>query len=158
MNKKELYNKVRIIIGNHTPLKVDCGELCSKNCCKGNNETGMLLFPEEETTLNVIESENGRLAVCNGTCCRDERPVSCMLFPFFPIYDENGRIKAFPDYRGYSVCPLVRNFESVRFDRKFIKSVEKAGRLLYTDNDCREFIENVSGQINDEYNLINKFK
>lgn len=158
MDKKELYTKARKIIGDRTPLGTDCGILCEKSCCSGNDSTGMMLFPGEETPLRIIEGEAGRIAVCDGTCDRNSRPLSCMLFPFFPVSDGKGGITVSPDYRGYSVCLLIRNFEMVRFDRKFLKSVEKAGRLLYTDGDCRTFIDGISEVIDEELQLINKFK
>ena len=80
--KQRLYKKVKRIIGDKTPLKKDCGLLCGGACCKGDENTGMLLFPGEETTLNIIEKDGVRLAVCEGKCKREERPLSCMIFLF----------------------------------------------------------------------------
>ena len=39
----------RELLENLTPLKTDCGRLCQAACCQGDENTGMLLFPEEET-------------------------------------------------------------------------------------------------------------
>lgn len=73
--KQNLYNKVFKIIKDYTPLTVDCGVLCNHACCKGDENTGMLLFPFEETSLDVKITEDGnRLAVCNGSCDRNIRP------------------------------------------------------------------------------------
>ena len=83
---KRLYTEINRIIGDKTPLRKDCGQICGGECCKGDSDTGMLLFPGEETTLNIIEKNGVRLAVCDGTCSRDERPLSCMIFPFFPYF------------------------------------------------------------------------
>lgn len=144
--KKNLYNEVNEILGSFTPLKADCGQLCSKNCCKGDSRMGMLLFPEEETTLNVIEENGRRLAVCSGTCNRNERPLSCRIFPFFPVY-QNGRIRAVHDLRGINICPLLAHSDEVKFSRRFLRRVEKAGELLYTDGDCAAFMDEVAKEI-----------
>ena len=144
--KKEIYKEVNEILGSFTPLKTDCGQLCGKNCCKGDSRTGMLLFPGEETTLNVIEKDGRRLAVCRGTCDRSERPLSCRIFPFFPIY-QNGRIRAVPDLRGINICPLLAHSDEIKFSRRFLRRVEKAGELLYTDSDCAAFMDVVAKEI-----------
>lgn len=77
-----MYNKIFKIMGELTPLTVDCGVLCNGACCKGDEQTGMRLFPHEDSSLNVRKIENGeRLAVCNGSCDRAERPLACRIFP-----------------------------------------------------------------------------
>ena len=145
--KSRLYKKSRRIIEDKTPLKKDCGLICGGACCKGDSQTGMLLFPGEETTLDIIEKDGVRLAVCNGKCERHERPLSCMIFPFFPYITAEGRVKVIPDIRGYDVCPLVKNFADVKFDRSFLRRVREVGRLLMTDEDCREFMLETSREI-----------
>ncbi len=140
----ELYKKANKIIGEKTPLKKDCGIVCGTACCKGDENTGMLLFPFEETTLAVKEKDGVRLAVCEGHCRREDRPLSCRIFPFFPYVTAEGKIKVIPDIRGASVCPLVRQFKAVKFDRGFLWRVKKVGRLLYADEACREFLIDIS--------------
>ncbi len=140
----ELYKKANKIIGEKTPLKKDCGRVCSAACCKGDENTGMLLFPFEETTLAVKEKDGVRLAVCEGKCSRDNRPLSCRIFPFFPYVTAEGKIKVIPDIRGINICPLVRQFKDVKFDRGFLWRVKKVGRLLYADETCREFLVDIS--------------
>ena len=49
----KLYAQVNSIIGDKSPLKKDCGLICGGECCKGDSETGMLLFPFEESSLSV---------------------------------------------------------------------------------------------------------
>ena len=110
MNYNRLYKKAKNIIGEKTPLYKDCGKLCGGACCKGDEATGMLLFPFEETALKVTEREGVRLAVCDGSCNRNDRPLSCMIFPFFPYITPEGRVKVIPDIRGGEICPIVRNF------------------------------------------------
>lgn len=143
----ELYKKANEIIGDKTPLKKDCGAVCEGACCKGDDNTGMLLFPFEKSTLAVKEKDAVRLAVCEGNCKRSERPLSCRIFPFFPYVSAEGKIKVIPDIRGVNVCPLVRNFSDVRFDRGFLWKVKKVGRLLYADEVCREFLIETSREI-----------
>ena len=147
MNRDRLYKKAKNIIGDKTPLYKDCGRLCDTACCKGDEETGMLLFPYEKTSLDVREKDGIRLAVCKGKCDRIERPLSCMIFPFFPYVTEQGRIKVIPDIRGYSLCPLVRNYADTRFDRGFLMRVKKVGRLLSEDEECYRFLYETSREI-----------
>lgn len=139
-----LYKKARKIMEDKTLLKKDCGLLCGKACCKGDGETGMLLFPNEETILDVIEKDGVRLCVCDGNCNRDERPLSCMIFPFFPYITKDGRVRVVPDIRGGKICPVVRNFTNVKLDRRFLRRVKNVGRLLVQDEKCRAFLEGIS--------------
>lgn len=83
--QQRIYQKAFRLLRYATPLRTDCGVLCGARCCKGDDETGMLLFPGEPTALRVIETEGRRLAVCGGVCDRNERPLSCRIFPFFPF-------------------------------------------------------------------------
>lgn len=142
-----LYADAERIIGDKTPLKKDCGRVCDGACCKGDEETGMLLFPFEESSLTVKEKDGVRLAVCKGNCDREERPLSCRIFPFFPYVTPEGKIKVIPDIRGVNICPLVSNFADVRFDRGFLWRVKKVGRLLYSDEECRRFLTETSREI-----------
>ena len=144
---EKLYAEVNRIIGDKTPLKKDCGQVCGGACCKGDDETGMLLFPYEDSVLNVKEKDGVRLAVCSGRCERSERPLSCRIFPFFPYVTAEGKIKVIPDVRGVNVCPLVSNFKDVKFDKGFLWRVKKVGRLLYADEECRKFLVDTSREI-----------
>lgn len=154
MKYNRLYKKAKKIIGDKTPLYKDCGRLCDGACCKGDENTGMLLFPHEETSLEVREKDGNRLAVCDGKCDRANRPLSCMIFPFFPYISEKGEMKVIPDIRGYGLCPLVRNHSHSRFDRGFLMRVKKAGRLLAEDEECRRFLCETSREIDSILNLI----
>ena len=151
----EFYEIAKSIIGDKTPLYKDCGLICDKACCKGDDSTGMLLFPNEETTLKVIEENGNRLCVCGGRCNRANRPLSCMIFPFFPYMDESGRVKADIDPRGVSVCPLVSLSDEVEFNPAFIRRVSKLGRFLKKDPECRRFLYETSREI-DKLNLFMK--
>lgn len=158
MNKDNIYIKIKDMFKDVTPLKADCGILCDCACCKGEHNQGMLLFPEEQTSLNTIINNNQITVVCDGNCNRNERPISCMLFPYFPLINEKGKVVAELDYRGYGICPMIENADVIKFNRKFIKNIEKAGKLLYTDNDIRLFMESISKDIIDNKNDILKFR
>ncbi len=157
MNKEKLsaIAKAKAAIGSLTPLKGhDCGKLCSAACCKGDEQTGMYLFPGEETVLRTVELPDGlRLAVCDGHCDRETRPLSCMIFPFFPTVDEKGKVYAEIDARAYGVCPLAFHSEEVVFDKAFLRAVRDAGRILAKDEKCLEFMHRITAQI-DEINEI----
>lgn len=144
---KNFYKKANEIIGDKTPLKKDCGLICGGACCKGNEDTGMLLFPFEKTRLNIKEKDSVRLAVCEGKCQRKDRPLSCKIFPFFPYVTPEGKIKVVPDVRGRSICPIVTNYNDIKLDRGFLYRVKRLGDFLYADEGCREFLEEVSREI-----------
>ena len=144
---KRMYHRLYRLFRRVTPLKKDCGVLCSRACCQGDDRTGMLLFPHEETDLQVIEKNGLRYAVCQGVCRREDRPLSCRIFPFFPAVDENGRVYAVIDERGRFVCPLVRQCDHVKFRPAFLRRVKKAGSLLAKDQECLVFLRTISGEI-----------
>lgn len=149
------YDKIFKIMGTLTPLKVDCGQLCDGACCKGDSKTGMLLFPGEKSTLTVITDEAGRkLAVCDGTCNRDSRPLSCRIFPFFPTISENGKIFVEPDLRAARLCPLIEHSDEIEFDPKFFNAVKKVGKILAKDDECRRFLEEITAEIDETGRLI----
>ncbi|MBR3620074.1 MAG: hypothetical protein IKN56_01090 [Clostridia bacterium] len=154
----EMYDKIYALFADTAPLKADCGLLCSRRCCYGAQDKGMLLFPGEETSLEVKENSGRRLAVCSGECERSRRPLSCMVFPFFPVIDERGKISVDFDYRGVSVCPLITNSEVISFNRKFFKNLLKAGKLLAKDAGCRKFLEEVTEEINEAKALYLKLE
>lgn len=154
-NEPSPVEMAKSIIGELTPLKGhDCGQLCSAACCKGDEQTGMLLFPGERTALPTIKlPDGGRLAVCSGRCDRSQRPLACMFFPFFPTVDDRGKVYAEIDARAGGVCPLAAYCDEVDFDRAFLKAVKAAGKKLAGDEDCLEFMRGITAQI-DELNEI----
>ncbi|MBR2724566.1 MAG: hypothetical protein IKB72_03935 [Ruminococcus sp.] len=154
---KKMYSKIFDILGDLTPLKVDCGKLCGGACCKGDASIGMHLFPFEESTLKVTENEeNGvRLAVCRGTCDRNNRPLSCRIFPFFPTVDERGKVYVEADMRAYRLCPLVSHIDEIEFDKRFFKALLKVGKMLAKDDDCFKFMQDVTAEI-DTYKAFYK--
>lgn len=152
-----LYNKIFKILGDLTPLKVDCGVLCSSACCKGDDNQGMLLFPYEETVLSVINTETGgRLAVCNGSCNRNERPLACRIFPFFPTVDGKGKVFIEKDYRAQMLCPLLEHSDEIIFNPKFFKALKKVGKLLAKDNDILSFLQSSTEEIDTYYSFLSE--
>ncbi len=142
MDHKRLYEKIFKIIGNETPLKADCGKVCDCACCKGDENTGMLLFPFEETELLVKTTvEGNRLAVCNGTCDRSKRPLACRIFPFQITVNEKNRTFVELDQRGRGICPLITLRDQVEFNNKFISRLKKVGKLLKKDEIILEFLK-----------------
>ncbi len=145
---QKMYQKIFKVMGELTPLKADCGKLCAGACCKGDSDTGMRLFPFEETCLPVTYLKTGdRLVVCDGNCNRNERPLACRIFPFFPTIDDNGRVFVEPDLRAKRLCPLLTHSERILFDKRFFKAVKRVGKILAKDEKCREFLRESTEEI-----------
>lgn len=158
-NYKAYFELIYNTIGTFTPLEYDCGTLCGGRCCKGDDNTGMVLFPHEEEALDlshfkVIEKDSSKLVVCNGKCDRENRPLACRIFPFFPTINADGRIEVLPDPGANAICPMLHNIDVIRFDKYFLRSVRRAGRLLSVDDDCREYIKSRSKEIGELLPLI----
>ena len=152
----EICSKIKELFNEATPLDSDCGRLCDKSCCKGDSETGMVLFPGETTSLPVVETNGRKIAVCEGVCQRENRPVSCMIFPLFPVLI-NGKIKVWPDYRGAAVCPMVNHFDEIIFSKKFIRAVKKTGKLMLKNRETTEFLNEITEEILLEKELEDRF-
>jgi len=145
---QKLYEKIFRVLGDLTPLRADCGLLCNGACCKGDENTGMRLFPGEESPLQVKQLESGdRLAVCNGTCDRSKRPLACRIFPFFPTIDGDGKIYVEEDDRARTVCPMVGHSDEILYDERFLRAVKKVGQMLAKDDSCREFLYRTTEEI-----------
>lgn len=152
---KVIYAKINKILGDLTPLKVDCGVLCNCACCKGNENQGMLIFPYEETVLPTIENENGdKMVVCDGMCDRNLRPLACKIFPFFPTVDERGRVFIEKDYRAFRLCPLLTHSDEIIFNPKFFKALKKVGKILSKDEECLNFLQKSTDEIDTYYDFL----
>ncbi len=89
MSFKALQEKAFDILGELTPLKADCGRLCGGACCKGDAQTGMRLFPFEETSLSVVEAADGFACVTAPvTVLHDRWPA--VSFRFFRRWMKKG--------------------------------------------------------------------
>lgn len=154
---RKMYGKIFKVMGELTPLKADCGLLCSGACCKGDENTGMRLFPYEESSLHIKVLESGdRLAVCDGSCDRSNRPLACRIFPFFPTIDDRGRIYVEADYRAKRICPLIEHSDEIVFDRRFFKALKKIGKILAKDEKCREFLYKSTEEIDMYASLLSQ--
>lgn len=144
MTKENVISTCYSLLRKRTPLNFDCGKICDGKCCKGDENTGMLLFPGEEKlvdeNIKIKELENGfKLAVCNGTCDRNKRPLACRIYPLFPYFtkeDEKEIIKVIIDIR--NDCPIANG--EYEFRKDFIKAVRRVGKyLLLNDETARAY-------------------
>ena len=149
---KEQIRVAREILAEVTPLKGDCGRACGQRCCRSleGEETGMLLFPGEAEEYRgkpgwkVLEGGAGELAVCPGTCERDDRPLSCRMFPLLPRIRAAG-VSAGVDQRAGAVCPLAR--QGIRaMDPAFADAVKEAGAILAADPAQRDFLQKLDAE------------
>ena len=133
---------------NVTPLKKDCGRICGARCCRSldGEETGMLLFPGEAEAYagkdgwEIRKTTRGDLIFCSGTCNREERPLSCRLFPLLPLIGDNREIRVVTDLRARAVCPLARQGKSA-MDPAFIETVRQAGEILAAADEQAVFLD-----------------
>lgn len=139
--------RCRMLLENVTPLVQDCGMLCCSACCRSlpGEETGMLLFPGEESWYQcrpgfaVRRTSDGHaVLLCSGHCHRAERPLSCRLFPLLPVLREDG-VKVALDARAAPVCPLWRMGRR-SMHPAFVDAVRTCGRLLAEDAEQRVFL------------------
>ncbi len=143
--------EARALLAEVTPLRRDCGKLCGAACCSSleGEETGMLLFPGEEELYREFpggqlrRTEAGEwLLICPGKCEREDRPLSCRIFPLLPVL-RDGEIRVETDLRAGAVCPLSRRGRSA-LDPAFTEAVRKAGSLLAESETQRAFLEKLS--------------
>lgn len=163
LDYKYLYKK----LNKRTPLKTDCGALCSNACCVDTDgeELGMYLFPyEEEMFLGKdnfkvektdLEYAGKKAAIlyCKPYCKRNERPLSCRIFPLFPYITVEGDLKVIVDPRGRTVCPLYKK-DLKDFNPSFVRGVRHLGMILIKDEETYEFLFELSRQIDMEVNDI----
>ena len=162
MKKTDVIKTCYSLLGKVTPLEFDCGRLCNGKCCKGDDNTGMLIFPGEEDLIDeaitIHENDfNDKIAVCSGSCNRNKRPLSCRIYPLFPLlYNEDGveEIKVVFDYR--ADCPLSEG--NYRFNRRFIKSVKRVGKYLLLNEETAEYYKEICGMFHEYFELTEKLK
>lgn len=161
MKKDFVIDSCYTLLGSVTPLNFDCGKLCNGKCCEGDEKTGMLLFPGEEAVLdeniNIVTSNEGnRVAICNGSCNRAKRPLSCRIYPLFPlIKNENGNEYIEVIYDPRASCPLC--FGEQKLSRRFTKAVKRVGKYLLSNEETEKVYREISDEINDILNLQELF-
>lgn len=162
MKKEEVILKCYKILENETPLNFDCGKICNGKCCKGDENTGMLLFPGEENLIDenmkIKVSKNGdKIAVCNGNCNRNKRPLSCRIYPFFPLikeFKDRKRVKIIFDLR--ADCPLVKG--KYEYNKEFLRRLKRVGRTLLNNKETKLFYIELSNEINEQIDLLEKLQ
>lgn len=153
MKKENVIKSCYSVLGKQTPLDFDCGKLCDGRCCKGDNKTGMILFPGEEnlidSNINVIKDENGfSVAVCDGTCDRNKRPLSCRIFPVFPVIkNDDGREYVEVEFDVRADCPLLS--DEIKIKRRFCKAVKRVGKYLLLNEETARTYRFLSDEISD---------
>ncbi len=159
----EILHTARAMFDSLTPLATDCGRLCAGRCCQpmeGEN-TGMLLFPGEATYYEnlpgyvVKSTPAGELLTCSGACSREDRPLSCRLFPLLPVLRSDG-VKVATDLRAKPVCPLARQGKNGLLP-EFVEAVRACGRLLAEDGEQRRFLVKLTNQQDDLKALRDQF-
>ena len=160
----EVLARARALLENVTPLKTDCGLLCSGLCCRPmeGEMTGMLLFPGEEAYYEDREgyrmtaTDHGTLLICSGRCNRADRPLSCRLMPLIPLIREDG-VKVATDFRAKTVCPLARQGKDA-LDPDFVSAVREVGRILAEDEAQRAFLIQLTKHQDELKALRNQFR
>lgn len=143
---KRAYTKLK----NLTPIPADCGKLCDKRCCKGNEGDGMILFPgEDENRLppsftmsdSDIYGHPVRFAACVGQCKRGERPLACRIFPFAPYLEADGSLTIIADPRAKFMCPLLNEDALPLIDPRFLGELEIVFTELLESEGVRPMLE-----------------
>ncbi len=153
MDKLKVIKKAYKSINNLTPLKTDCGVLCGCVCCKGDSDTGMLLFPGEEELLKngegfiIKKTTDGKnILICTSRCDRNLRPLSCRIFPLLPLLFD-GKIYLFDDPRASGICPLL--YDKTELDKRFERAVIKVGKILCKNEETKQFLQEIADEINE---------
>ena len=160
----DILARARALLENVTPLKTDCGLLCSGLCCRPmeGEMTGMLLFPGEEAYYEGREgyrmtaTDHGTLLICSGRCNRADRPLSCRLMPLIPLIREDG-VKVATDLRAKTVCPLSRQGKDA-LNPEFVAAVRQVGRILAEDEAQRAFLIQLTKNQDELKALRNQFR
>ena len=148
MDALEAVVKARALLESVTPLRTDCGRVCGGACCQSDEDGqgGMLLFPGEEQLYDplppgwTLERNDGVIAgawllICDGTCRREMRPLSCRLFPLLPT---PGGCRM--DRRAWAVCPLMESGKKGLLP-DFVRAVTEAGQVLYACPEHKRFLD-----------------
>jgi hypothetical protein len=149
MDRKSLYTRAYQQLNRCTPLRFDCGRLCDRVCCRG--EDGMWLFPGEEELLLAEPSftikslewglPGGRSLfwlTCQGECRRELRPLSCRIFPLAP-YLKKDLVTVAIDPRAKGLCPLAEGRQKLQ--PGFIRMVGRVCRELAREPEIIEFFK-----------------
>ncbi len=158
MNTAYVYLQLYRLFDEITPVPTDCGRLCKKACCKGD-DGGMFLFPGEISVYKLLGPDwiktdktdfyyeynskryNVPIAFCSGDCDRYQRPLACRIFPLTPYLNENGTIEVITDPRAKRLCPLAKAFFIDDYDAAFVKNVKNVFTLLAKNKQFFTFLK-----------------
>ncbi len=155
MHISEIYKQIYKRFDELTPVPFDCGALCGKLCCEGDEESGMYLFPgEERLFLNnenfsvyptdfTVGKRKTNLVVCHGPCERNERPLSCRIFPLIPMYRKGSTLEIIKDPRA-NICPLTHPAANGCITKEFTSAVRHAFSLLVKIPAVAEYLDALS--------------
>lgn len=163
--KYALLRRAYALLEDVTPLKFDCGSLCSGACCKSdtvNSETegGMQLLPYEDMLIGgaegftVKDTSDGKVLICDGRCERIFRPFMCRIFPYYARIDaETESISLRIDPRSANVCPMALKQKGTRHSVHFHRNAVRAIRLLMRDEDFKRELIKTSEFCDDLYDF-----
>ncbi len=167
MVDKKLYQKAHSFFEGVTPLEYDCGTLCEGACCRGDSRRGMYLFPGEEemfpvqkgawydiseTSIFLSAGHRVKLLTCRGECPREERPLSCRLFPLMPYLTSEDLVELRLDPKGMTICPIAKKPDDYIINDLFIDAAYDALEVLVRDDGVLEFISLLS----DDYDAMSR--
>ena len=121
----------------------------------------MLLFPGEEALYEALpgyrvrRTARGWLLICNGSCDRAMRPLSCRMFPLLPTL-RDGEIRVEMDARARAVCPLARQGKDALLP-EFVSLVHHAGLVLAESPVHAAFLMRMTREHDDLRALRRKF-
>ncbi len=164
MKYGDFYKYAYSLFERVTPLLGDCGVMCENACCKGDEESGMYLFPGEEimyknmpywfkieeSSFEYSDDKYAAIALCTPYCDRRLRPLACRIFPLLPYITEAGELKIIMDPRGKSMCPLAAGAEPGQLNPDFVRRVTYLGKLMIRNKVLYEYLEQLS-RLTDDY-------
>jgi len=138
-----------LAIGNHTPMRSDCGQLCGAACCRTDDDGqgGVALLPAEAERLTAIDwgkidhdaHMNTPMLMCTDMCNRALRPFLCRIFPLCPVMSKSGKWTVRMDARARAVCPLSGSGLN-GLDPDFVRGCARAVRILAEDAEGEAFL------------------
>ncbi len=165
MNAAYIYLQLYRLFDSVTPIKADCGALCNKACCQGE-DSGMYLFPGEHKVYELLNNpqfqiqpsefsyiHNGKrkkvpILFCHGECDRYQRPLACRIFPLTP-YLKDGELEIIVDPRAKAICPLSKRMDFEEYDEEFVRNIKKVFKVLMTNKEFYSFMVAYSEYLED---------
>lgn len=152
-NYKDIYEAAYEAM-NNSVLDIDCGTLCSHNCCRNDydnpEEFGVYLLPYEyehflkETNMigkhqlawhsakdrfmpKALKGLNYFYCKVEKDCLRQYRPIQCRTYPLEP-HLENGSLVLVVEKDQIHACPLIQHKD--RWRKEYVEGMYKGWALL----------------------------